>query len=165
MSYHYTDASRESDPHARTDVQVFHSSDACWYEPEDFPNDECPGGPGYYYAFGSPGCLWDSEPVGPFGTRTEALKAAREDAGFCEHGVAHDAVCRQCPAPELWVISGRSGAAFLHYSWGALNGGSCAAWTSQEAAYKAGLSLAGAGMLKDWEVVRLSDDEAREWGQ
>ena len=33
---------------------------------------------GYFYAFGFPGCLWDSEPVGPFDTEAGAVEAARE---------------------------------------------------------------------------------------
>ena len=71
MSYHYTNQSRETEETALPDVEVF------------WDRGGHPGGPpGYYYAFGFPGCLWGSEPVGPFETEAEALEAAREDAGF-----------------------------------------------------------------------------------
>jgi hypothetical protein len=80
MSYHYTNQSRETEPTALPDVEVFDS--------RDYPTeDECeyprwPDGEGFYYAFGFPGCMWDSEPVGPFETEAEALQDARENAGF-----------------------------------------------------------------------------------
>lgn len=87
MTYHYTDASRETDPLALPDVEVYwqdscptrgfecSSDEGCGQgdDPEVSPCDAA----GYYYAFGSPGCLWDSEPVGPFDTEAEALTAAR----------------------------------------------------------------------------------------
>lgn len=34
--------------------------------------------PQFFYAFGFPGCLWDSEPVGPFDTYADALNEARD---------------------------------------------------------------------------------------
>jgi hypothetical protein len=34
--------------------------------------------PGWYFAFGEPGCLWDSEPFGPYPTELEAIEAAEE---------------------------------------------------------------------------------------
>ncbi len=40
------------------------------------------GEKGYFYAFGLPGCLWDSSPIGPFESEEEALEEAREFAGF-----------------------------------------------------------------------------------
>lgn len=35
-------------------------------------------GPGYYYTFCFPGCLPDSEPVGPFDSPEDALEDAQE---------------------------------------------------------------------------------------
>ena len=32
---------------------------------------------GWFYAYGFPGCLWDSDPIGPFDTEEEALAEAR----------------------------------------------------------------------------------------
>jgi hypothetical protein len=60
MSYHYSNPTRENDPHALPDVEVFNE------------------GPQWFYAFGFPGCLWDSDPVGPFGSESEALADAVE---------------------------------------------------------------------------------------
>jgi hypothetical protein len=104
MPYHYIDKSRENDPHALADVEVFES--AVWildcvcgeYEIPSYGEmtdqyADCPycsdtrrpvrigGRMGFWYAFGTPGCLWDSAPVGPFDSEDEALAAAREDAG------------------------------------------------------------------------------------
>lgn len=90
MTYRYIDANREKDPTQLPDVEVFHS-DA---NDSDGAIDE----PGWYFAFGFPGCLWDDLPEGPHADETEALTAARESAGFCEHG--HDAddhhPCNDC---------------------------------------------------------------------
>lgn len=70
------------DPHALPDVEVF------WLHQEDLEREwpewlaDVERDPnvqhGAYYAYGSPGCLWDSDPVGPFTTEAEALAAARE---------------------------------------------------------------------------------------
>ena len=37
-------------------------------------------GHGWYYAFGQPGCLFDSDPSGPYTTRKQAYEAARDVA-------------------------------------------------------------------------------------
>jgi hypothetical protein len=81
MAYKYSDVTREQEPHALPDVEIFHmherdatcaGTSECveWYQ-----------GPGYYYAFGFPGCLWDGDPYGPYASQEDALHAAREDAG------------------------------------------------------------------------------------
>ena len=83
MSYHYSDKTRESDPHAQPDVEIFEQSESeCDKRGHPYHMSDEPclfQGPGYYYAFGFPGCLWDSDPVGPFDTEQEALAAAREE--------------------------------------------------------------------------------------
>lgn len=74
MSRHYSDPDREKDPHALPDIEVFYL-DAT----EAGADDESePIGAGWFYAFGFPGCLHDSDPVGPYPTEAEALAAARE---------------------------------------------------------------------------------------
>ena len=95
MSYHYTDTNRENDPHALPDVEIFEinhttlrrdyrefvlgmMADAAETDPTGLPIDYV----GFWYASGFPGCLWDSEPVGPFDTEAEALAEARESAGY-----------------------------------------------------------------------------------
>ena len=80
MSQHYSNPSRENDPHALPDVEVFYaragelglSTDADPYaEPE--ANEA-----GWYYWFYFPGCLPDGDPIGPFSTRDEAIADAQE---------------------------------------------------------------------------------------
>jgi hypothetical protein len=111
----YSDPSRESDPHALPDVEVFQltareaalSLSASLFETfeEDVYEfskrhefrlwsmnskvreamfdamfDELGITGGWYYWMCFPGCLPDSEPVGPFATADEAMAAAQEDA-------------------------------------------------------------------------------------
>jgi hypothetical protein len=75
MPYHYTDPERESDPHALPDVEVFYQ-----HRPGRLRgvSNTAPLYPsGWYWASGFPGCLWDSDPIGPFDTEAEALADAR----------------------------------------------------------------------------------------
>jgi hypothetical protein len=98
MTYHYTDASREGDPHALPDIEIVgperqgecaNCTSGAMYVEQDQDCDCCSGGvieptgeSGFYYAYGFPGCLWDSDPYGPYNTEEEALTAARESAGL-----------------------------------------------------------------------------------
>ena len=74
--YYYVDATRENDFMALPDVEVFEyrEGESPGIEAEE---DEAITKSGWYYAYGFPGCLWDSFPVGPFSTEVEALKEAR----------------------------------------------------------------------------------------
>ena len=65
MPYHYVGPDREHDPFSLPDVCI-------WYTQKVYQKS------GFYYAYGFPGCLHDSDPVGPFKTDQEALKDARE---------------------------------------------------------------------------------------
>lgn len=63
----YSDPKRASDPHALPDVEVFrhygrHGED------------------GWYWWTCFPGCLPDSDPIGPFDTEAEALADAQANA-------------------------------------------------------------------------------------
>jgi hypothetical protein len=107
MSYHYSNPNRENDPHALPNVEVFTGyslicgAAGCGAESVTSPDyygtlqDTCPEcgepygaavanarrineGPHWFYAFGFPGCLWDSDPVGPFGSESAALADAME---------------------------------------------------------------------------------------
>ena len=81
MPYHYNDPKRENEPTAFPNVEVFFNDEDSgqWgCEPRNFGSDGYPIESGWYYAFGFPGCLWDSDPVGPFDTEAEALADARE---------------------------------------------------------------------------------------
>ena len=173
MPYYYTDASRESNLHALPDVEVFYSDDYGRLIAEGKPVEGWFDGVGYYYAFGFPGCLWDSDPVGPYDTYEEALAAARESAGYCQHGIADDGdeVCEECPAPELWAVRNqwRDGLGWF-VSQDGRNAGSpltsrtmtpdfkkAACWCSEEAASR--------NCGEHETVYRLTDSEARNCGR
>lgn len=68
MPYYHVDPEEATNPTSLPDVEVFHSSQ---YDFEEMPEA------GWYYAYGFPGCLWDSEPEGPFLSEIAALAAAR----------------------------------------------------------------------------------------
>ena len=68
-----SDETRENDEHALPDVEVFHSSD---YPAEA---DAEPLEPGWYYWYCLPGCLPDSDPIGPFISFEAAEKAVMEE--------------------------------------------------------------------------------------
>lgn len=99
MAQHYTDPSREENPHALPDVETFQAhpiecrhcgAGACLY-PEDAREgvivcSECgkrthtstKGSLSWYYWFCFPGCVPNGDPVGPFASEAEALADARE---------------------------------------------------------------------------------------
>lgn len=81
MSYEYTDPKRANDDHALPDVEVFEEKGS--WNVIDGVNTRGYGTlkEGFYYAFGLPGCLWDSDPIGPFETYELALEDARESVG------------------------------------------------------------------------------------
>ena len=178
MSYEYSDKSRESEEHALPDIEVFESEE--YTQPNGYilgsamevtkkglriTDPEWYTAPGFYFAFGFPGCLWDSDPVGPFDTYEQALTEARESAGYCPHGIADDGddVCKECPAPELWVLE-------FDPLWFASCGGSgrtsdsskAQAWSTKEAAETARDRMA---FCDGSQAVRLPDAEARSWGR
>lgn len=76
MTRHYSDPTREADPYALPDIETY-------YVHRDEIDEENESEEGWYYAFDFPGCLHDSEPMGPFATEAEALEDARSDLGGC----------------------------------------------------------------------------------
>ena len=66
----YSDPKRESDPHALPDVEV-------WYWEGDY-RLPAPCEPGWFWQSCFPGCLPDSDPIGPFDTEEEALADAQQ---------------------------------------------------------------------------------------
>lgn len=109
MSQHYTDENRASDKWSLPDVETFYHQHAkrerCALNAGDkarlygecivdADGDCC--GTGWYYWHCLPGCMPDSDPIGPYPTEADALKAAREDAGFCEHGISDAEHCEVC---------------------------------------------------------------------
>ncbi len=83
MAQHYSNLVRETMPHALPDIETFEVGDyrgdcpICGVaeEPEDYDHS---GHRGWFYWFCSPGCMPDSEAVGPFATEAEALADARD---------------------------------------------------------------------------------------
>jgi len=105
MAQAYSDPNRESDPYALPDVETFrgyrHECANCGTEQPLFPDyygviyterarcHECHNQgslkcidtkAAWYYWYCFPGCLPDSDPIGPFETESEALAAAQDDA-------------------------------------------------------------------------------------
>lgn len=68
----YSDPTRESDPHALPDIEVFHSEDYP-AEPGDDERDS-----GWYWWSCFPGCLSDGDPIGPFSSEADALTDAQD---------------------------------------------------------------------------------------
>lgn len=77
MAQHYSDPTRENDPHALPNVETFYMTAAEIAEAEWVDGEDDPKAPGWYYWFCFPGCLPDGDPVGPFATEAEALEDAR----------------------------------------------------------------------------------------
>jgi hypothetical protein len=84
----YSDPKRASSPTSLPDVEVFfvrrpNGLDGLAYIGEMIVDDsqtEEPLTEGWYYWYCLPGCLPDSEPMGPFDTRDEAIADAQQDA-------------------------------------------------------------------------------------
>lgn len=79
MTQAYFNPSRESETYALPDCEVFYfdgvrySDDDCW---ADSDGETMP--PGWYWWACFPGCLPDSDPIGPFDTEADALADARD---------------------------------------------------------------------------------------
>jgi hypothetical protein len=98
MSQAYSDPKRESDPHALPDLEVWQADIMrCPVCEDEYPDtgdrevghratgDSCCNGKtyvraesGWWYWYCFPGCLPDSDPIGPFASEDEALTDARE---------------------------------------------------------------------------------------
>ena len=90
MSRQYSDPTRESDLCALPDVEVFyveaHEFDPGWSGGDTWlaelwrENDNSSDGlPGWYYWACFPGCLPDSDPIGPFASEDAAIEDMREN--------------------------------------------------------------------------------------
>lgn len=102
MSQHYSDPSRESNPHALPDVETFrltredvlNATADTWIAERltelEYAPDAADQLVGWYYWHCFPGCLPDSDPIGPFASEDEALADARMNAYDCEHDYDDD---------------------------------------------------------------------------
>jgi hypothetical protein len=81
MTRYYSEPERENDPYSLPNVEVFYRDGSFTpgdaFSPEY--NDGEALGAGWFYWFCLPGCLPDSDPMGPYDTEGEALQAARDD--------------------------------------------------------------------------------------
>lgn len=80
MTQVYSDPKRAEDPHALPDVEVFYH-DGKSGSPEDQYGDNPLMEVGWYWWSCFPGCLPDSDPVGPFATEAEAIADASKHGG------------------------------------------------------------------------------------
>ncbi len=73
----YSDPSRADDEHALPDVEVFFrgANECVWTDEQGEQHDD---GAGWFYWYCFPGCLPDSDPVGPFISSAAALADARQ---------------------------------------------------------------------------------------
>ena len=78
MTQAYSDPSREAEPHALPDLEIFELTEFDLAEGEWTDENDEAMEPGWYWWSCFPGCIPDSEPVGPFDTETEALASAQE---------------------------------------------------------------------------------------
>ena len=84
MTQFYSDESRESEPHALPNMEVFFVDK---HDAPDFARNQCDENIyhddaedyiGWYWWSCFPGCLPDSEPSGPFDSEQAAINDARE---------------------------------------------------------------------------------------
>jgi hypothetical protein len=76
MAQVYSDPTRESDPHALPNIEVFHWTDdeaVAALADSDYGFD---AEAGWYWWSCFPGCMPDSDPMGPFETEAEATADA-----------------------------------------------------------------------------------------
>ena len=81
MSQIYTDETRENDPYALPDAEVFYVSQMeVNYNLQniDHADEYTITEAGWYYWSCFPGCLPDSDAIGPFETEQEAIDDARD---------------------------------------------------------------------------------------
>ena len=177
MSYYMIDKSRENDPYALEDVEIFYviasefitAHEDSWQHEVLAENDgDADSLAGYWYQYGLAGYMSDSEPSGPFKNEESALAAARESAGFCPHGVQDDGgeICEECPAPMLWVLETPGGEYLTFEGWdrSAIKTSGidkCAAWCDEASAFKFRAEFS----LEGFAIRRMTDSEARRWGR
>lgn len=80
MAQAYSDPTRESDPHALPDIEVFYLAKENVHSAGDESAEYFSAAhePGWYWWSCFPGCLPDSDPNGPFATEAEALADAQD---------------------------------------------------------------------------------------
>ena len=80
MAQIYSDPTRESDPYALPDIEVFALSEleASYNRGNPFADEQAMTEAGWYWWSCFPGCLPDGEPNGPFDTEAEAITDSQD---------------------------------------------------------------------------------------
>lgn len=73
----YSDSSRERNPNTLPNVEVFYINELDAGAMSNGISELFTAG--YYYWFCFPGCLPDSQPIGPFSTEEDAIKDAQRN--------------------------------------------------------------------------------------
>lgn len=69
----YSRKEDENDPGKLPDIEIFYHDGIPWDDDEEELEAD------YYYQYCFPGCLPESDPIGPFNTENEAFDAMREE--------------------------------------------------------------------------------------
>jgi hypothetical protein len=87
MTQAYSDPTRESDPHALPDIEVFYVTDPSTSSSAAYNRENADHGDeftiydaGWYWWSCFPGCIPDGDPSGPYATEAEALADAQDIA-------------------------------------------------------------------------------------
>lgn len=76
MTQVYSDPSRENEPYALPDVEVFYAeAGELKWEGQEEPSEA-----GWYFWLCFPGCLPDSDPIGPFQNEADAAESAQSQS-------------------------------------------------------------------------------------
>lgn len=78
MSQHYSDPSREDNPYALPDIEVFEMDGTAPLEGWHADNGYPVGVRGWFWWVCQPGCIPDSDFFGPFDTEAEAIADAQK---------------------------------------------------------------------------------------
>jgi len=82
VAQHYSDPKRETNSTSLPDIETFQARDAFGPNSDEYPDPEASPDSWWYWVC-LPGCLPDSEPIGPFRTEAEAVEDARD--GFDDY--------------------------------------------------------------------------------
>lgn len=78
MTQAYSDPTRIGDPYSLPDVEIF-PVPGPYHAFVEGEREDATLEPGWYYWYCCPGCLPDSEPIGPFASEADVLADAQGD--------------------------------------------------------------------------------------
>lgn len=86
MTQAYSNPARKDDPYALPNIEIWYEtwkdchSPACIEDNDNSADEICTCESGWYYWYCLPGCLPDSDPIGPFESYDAALADAQADS-------------------------------------------------------------------------------------